>query len=48
MSLNDGLEGFNEIRKIHFYYNPGWYYFMVYRMHAASDKLLKDERRNER
>jgi len=48
MSLNDRLEGFHEIRKIHFYYNPGWYHFMVYRMHASSDKILENERRNVR
>ncbi len=47
MSLNDGLEEFHENFEIHFYYNPGRYRFVVYRMHAASNKVLEDGRRDE-
>lgn len=48
MLLNDGLEDYHEIRKIHFYYYPRWYYFMFYRMYAASNQVLEDGMRNER
>lgn len=48
MSLNEGLEDFHEIRKIHFYYHHRRYRIMVYRMHAASNEVLEDGRRNER
>lgn len=48
MSLNDRLEGFHEIRKVYFYYHHRWHHFMVYRMHASSDKILEIERRSEK
>jgi len=48
MSLNERLEDFHETIKIYFYYHHRWYCFMVYRMHAASNEVLEDGRRNER
>jgi len=48
MSLNDRLEDFHENFEIHFYYNPEGDRFVVYRMHASSDKILEGERRNVR
>lgn len=48
MSLNDRLEDFYEIRKIHFYDYYRQYHFMVYRMYASSEKVLESERRNEK